>query len=131
MIFSLLCRYPEIPNIHCTFLILLDINIHCHIKDIHVCMYVYIFFLFSDMANSSVKFDENGKHKERTTSRRSRLHSPRSGSRNENLSVMPNQSPGWLYDQEHSSRIDEEAARTKAWILHKMLYNVKNRNGFL
>ena len=57
MISSLFCRYPEILNIHCTFLILVDINIHCHIKDIHVCIY---FFLFSDMANSSVKFDENG-----------------------------------------------------------------------
>ena len=44
MIFSLFCRYPEILTIHCTFLILVDINIHCNIKDIHVCMYVYIFF---------------------------------------------------------------------------------------
>ena len=43
MIFSLFCRYPEIPNIHCTFLILVDINIHCHIKDIHVCMYIFFF----------------------------------------------------------------------------------------
>ena len=45
MIFSLFCRYPEILTIHCTFLILVDINIHCHIKDIHVCMYIF-FSLF-------------------------------------------------------------------------------------
>ena len=43
MIFSLFCRYPEILTIHCTFLILVDINIHCNIKDIHVCMYIFFF----------------------------------------------------------------------------------------
>ena len=66
-----------------------------------------------------VRFGEWVKHKERTTSRRSRPISPRSGSRNENLSVMPHPSPDWLYEQEHSSRINEKAARTKAWNLHK------------